>query len=295
MPNSKNGRRKSDKIIVLDCHAVCHAQKHIHGILSYDDRPTGIIYGFLNQILSLSKKFETSKFLFAWDSGRSFRKDVYLKYKERDVEYTEEEILEHSIAKKQFTCLRQKVLPQMGFKNIFIQTGLEGDDIIASLVIRNKGDFIVCTDDKDLYQLLDHCNLWLLRKKKLYTKEHLLVEWLATPDNWRKQKEYSGCRGDKVPHVPGVADKTAIKYVKGEMKITSKVWREIEVTDPKFIKRSALLTALPFPGTKIFKLDFNENFEITNFIRVFDQYGFSSFMKKQKIVEWKEFCKGGQE
>ena len=285
-----NGKKRNDSpVIVIDCHAVGWAMKHVHGVLSYDDRPTGVVYGFLNQILTLFKRFDSNKFVFAWDSGRSLRKDIYLYYKNRAEERTEEEIEEYKIAKKQFVLLRQKILPTMGFKNVFIQTGYEADDIMASVVMRNSHYFIIGSDDKDLYQLLGHCDMWKLRKKSIYTDQDLMNEWDATPETWAKQKQYSGCKGDNAPNIPGVRDKTAIKYVRGCLK--GKKLQDILSTPKEFILRNKKLTTLPLEGTKTFNIDLNENFQITDFIRLFEHYGFYSFMKKKKLQGWKEFCR----
>ena len=51
---------------------------------------------------------------------------------------------------------RINIIPKMGFKNSFIRTGQEADDIIAQLTIDYPGMTIV-SNDKDLYQLLDNC------------------------------------------------------------------------------------------------------------------------------------------
>ena len=55
---------------------------------------------------------------------------------------------------RQLNEFRMTVLPALGVKNIYIQTGYESDDLIASIVKNNSGNFIIVTNDNDLYQLL---------------------------------------------------------------------------------------------------------------------------------------------
>ena len=279
-------------ILIIDCHAIGHAAKHTYGALSHDGSPTGVIYGFLIKILTLARDFKTNKFVFAWDSGKSFRRGIYPEYKNKDIEYSAEEVEELRHAKHQFADLRIDVLPRLGFKNIFIQTGLEADDIIASVVMNNEGNKIVVSDDRDLYQLLDYCNIFKIKKKVIYTKESLNKSWGCTPDEWREMKLYAGCTGDNVPNIPRVKEKTAIKYIKGtaSAKITCEISRVVS-SESEFIERNRKLTSLPFEGTEIIKLNDFPPLKFNEIYRVCSDLGFNSLLFKKNYQHiWQFLC-----
>jgi len=280
-----------DPIIIIDSHAVGHAAKHSYGGLSYGGEPVGVIYGFLTKMLSLAQKFDTRKFVFTFDSGKSYRRDIYSGYKIKDIEYSEEEIENNRIARYQLGLLRTQVLPELGFSNIYIQTGLEADDIIASCVIHNKGTKIILSDDRDLYQLLGYCDMFKLKKKKLYTKQNLKDRWGCTPEEWKEMKIYAGCKGDKVPNIPGVAEKTALKYLQGRASV--KVETKINLflrENPDFIDRNKSLTWLPFEDTQKIKFKEFNKLQYMDIYRVCNRYGFNSLINKNYNRTWERFC-----
>ena len=293
MPSEKkqSEKRSRDKpILIFDCHAIGHSCKHSYGLLSYDGRPTGIIYGFLTQILTLSKKHDTTDFVFAWDSGKSLRKLFFPDYKKRRSEMTPEEVEDHKIAIKQFQLLRSDILPYLKFKNNFLQTGYEADDIIASIVKNYDKNFIVASDDKDLYQLLDRCKMWKLKKKQIYTKMDLREEWGCNPSEWAEMKKYAGCKGDSVPNIPGIAELSALKYLNGSL--TGKKLQDIRETDKSILERNGKLTCLPYEGINNFELSLRTNFDISDFLDIFDRYGLYSFLKGNRLKDWKDFVNG---
>lgn len=282
----------SEPTLIFDCHAIGHAAKHGYHGLMYRGEPTGVIYGFLIKVLSLVDKFKTRRLVFAWDSGKRYRREVYPDYKKKDKEWTSEEAEENRIAKVQFGELRTHVLPSLGFKNIFIQTGLEADDIIASFVINNPGDNIVISDDQDLYQLLDHCNLFKIKSKKMYTREDLRKEWGVNPDGWIHVKRLSGCTGDNVPNIPGVKEKTAIKYLKGTLSPSRTLKINNFLADnPGFEDQNRKLTQLPFVGTKDYHFsEYPDNLNLMTVSQVCEWFGFSSLLKKGYWQTWEFLC-----
>jgi len=65
------------KHIILDCNYLCHRAKHIFGDLTYDGNATGVIYGFLKSLSAFQDLFNTSNFVFCFDSRTSKRKEIY--------------------------------------------------------------------------------------------------------------------------------------------------------------------------------------------------------------------------
>lgn len=279
-----------NKVLVIDSNCLCYMSRFAFGGLSYEEKKTGVIFGFLGQIFRLAKKFDTNKFVFAWDSRKSFRQQSYPAYKRnRRKDRTKEEEIDDRIAFSQFGDLRLGVLPWMGFRNIFIQTGHEADDIIASVVMNNPDyDFTVVSSDNDLLQLLDYCDMYHPRKKTSTTKKSFMEKWGMEPNQWADVKSLAGCSTDNVPGIKGVGEKTAIKFIRGELKKGKIYERIISDEGKKTTEETQWFVALPLDTTKEYIIDFsNEIFYSDYFVEVFQEFGFNSFLKKENYESWK--------
>jgi len=113
--------------LLIDCCSIGYKIAYGMPALSYDGSNTHIIFGFLKQLLILAEKFSTSQFIFAWDSRQSYRKMFDPEYKRRDPDPAKEALIND--ARRQFNLLYNDVLPMMGFKNVFMITGYEADDL----------------------------------------------------------------------------------------------------------------------------------------------------------------------
>ena len=118
--------------------------------LSANEKQTGIIYAYLKKILSLSKQFKTNRFIFAVDSRKSKRREIYQQYKRKRTEQQTPEDKElNKIAFAQSDDLMNNILPSLGFKNIISLDGYEADDIIGK-ALNNQDRFIIASLDNDL-------------------------------------------------------------------------------------------------------------------------------------------------
>jgi DNA polymerase I len=271
--------------LIIDCHAICHAVKHTIGDLSHEEQKVGIIFGFLKQILSLSKRFETNQFLFCWDSKRSLRKEMYPSYKTRP-KISQEDYAFEKFAYSQFAELRMKTIPKFGFKNSFIQTGLEADDIIAIITLTYEKDFVIVSGDQDLYQLLSpNVRMFSTKTKKITTVDSFKDDWNVTPQQWAMVKQIAGCTSDTVEGIAGVGNKTAVKYLNNVLGKKTKAFNNI-IQDRMVIQRNEALVKLPFKGTKLPQLQENELFHVADFIELTDWYGFRSFQQIELLNSW---------
>ena len=275
------------KTLIIDSNAICHQVKHTLNNLSYDEQKVGVIFGFLRQILTLSKTFDTNKFLFTWDSMKSFRQDIYPVYKQnRRKDKTEEDKKLDKIAYKQFHKLRMKVLPKLGFKNNFIQTGLEANDLIAAITQNYNHEFIIISGDQDLYQLLSpSVGMYSTKKKKVVIEQDFIEEYKITPEEWVQVKQIAGCTTDNVEGIHTVGEKRAIGHIKKTLKTDSKFYHRIE-EGAEIIDRNEALVKLPYEGTKIPKIKQDGPFYFANFIEITDEYGFRSMQQTQTSNEW---------
>jgi 5'-3' exonuclease len=267
---------------------------HHFGGLQWEDRHTGVIFHYLNRLLSFINKFDTTKFVFTWDSRKSYRREkVYDGYKKGKAEVKrtqeEEELWAHCF--EQMHQLRKVILPALGFKNVFIQTGYEADDIIAEIVLNDcYVDYIVISDDNDLYQLLSHCRMWRLKTKKFYTHQDFYDEYGIEPEQWVQVKILVGCPGDEVPGLSGVGNQRAIAWLKGELK-PGKFYHDIKFATEEYLNRNQLLVELPFPGVEVPQLDFDEHFDLDNIFSICEDYGLFTLLKDSKLRAWKELVR----
>ena len=67
-------------------------------------------------------------------------------------------------------------------------------------------------------------------------------------------KAISGCSSDNITGIKGVGEKTAIKYLLGELKETTKTYKAIEEQKEELWKKNGKLTKLPLEGTKVFEI-----------------------------------------
>jgi len=250
----------SEKYLILDCNYLCHRAKHSTGGLSYGNTATGVIYGFLRSLSGFQDLFNTSNFVFCWDSNTSKRKEIYPEYKtnRKKEDYTEEEIEFDKAFRRQMKKLRTTYLPMIGFKNVFIQQGYEADDVMASICnrsIREKDEAVIITSDKDLYQCIrSNVSCYNPQTNKILTLQGFKKKYEILPREWVLVKAIAGCSTDNVLGVKGVGEKTAIKYLMGKLTEGKKYF---DITCPQGMKiheRNYNLVRLPMKGTKQFKL-----------------------------------------
>lgn len=265
--------------IVIDANYCCYVSKFAFSRgLTYLGNSTEIVFGFLRKILELAEQFETNKFIFCWDSPRSFRKEIYPEYKaNRHKDRTPEEKEADQIAYQQFNLIRTTVLPELGFKRNYQVEGYEADDIIASVVKNGTDKYIVVSSDEDLYQLLDYCNMFHLTIKNITTKKIFEREYKISPREWIDVKCIAGCSTDNIKGVFKVGQIKAIKYIKGELNKGHKSYQDILKCED-IIERNRKLIELPFEGLSFQDFIPRELFYKDKFIEVFKKYGFKSML-----------------
>jgi 5'-3' exonuclease len=199
------------------------------------------------------------------------------------------------VALDQFDLLRRKILPAIGFRNVLMQKGLEADDLIAKTVWQKEGiNFIIVASDEDLFQLLQFNNVRMYNpnKRKMMTKSRFEEEYGIRADQWTKVKQIAGCPDDNVPGIPGVGNKTVIKFLRAELKHSTKAWQNIAAKHQSDLyERNIKLTTLPHKVTQDVVLVPDE-FDIKGFKKICKKYGMVSFLKPNKLLDWKGLFRG---
>jgi len=250
--------------LVLDANYLCHRSFFAHGGLSYEDVKTGVVFGFLRDLIVLSKKFQTTRFAFCFDYGRGIRESINPEYKANRInrlkQLTIQQEEDRQTLQSQIRLLRDTYLPDLGYKNIFFQNGYEADDVIAS-VCRNVNIHVQCvivSGDKDLYQCLaPNVVMYVPGTKELVTEETFHEEWGLAPHHWPKVKSIAGCGTDNVCGVPGVGEITAAKYVRGELPVHHQAYKDIRAMRDEW-KENRVLVTLPLEGCIEFVLTIDQ-------------------------------------
>lgn len=244
----------AEPVLILDCCYLCHRAFHSMGQLSHHDIKTGVIYGFMRDVRQWCSRFATRRIVFAFDLGAPLRKKQFPGYKEkRHLPSTNPEYIRAKRElERQMHLLRTRYLPMCGWRNIFAAEGYEGDDIIARVVLDGIGEdpAIIISADTDLYQLLDWGDVRILRpaQGEIVTVGIFRKRYGIMPESWAEVKAIAGCSSDEIPGIKGVGEKTAIKWIRNELKLGSKAADAIENGD-KIIQRNFDLVRLPYVGT----------------------------------------------
>lgn len=293
--------------IVVDCNNLCHIALHTMGDLSYREEATGVVFGFFRSLLTIANKFQSQNFYLCWDSRWSIRQKIYPEYKmkriERKKEMTEVERRKYFSMVAQAKELHTEILPRLGFNNNFLRAGFESDDLMAYIVFNYDNDpyvdpledkWLMVTADNDMYQCLDHCDIYNPQTKKMMDGTAFRKKYQISPRQWAMAKAIGGCSSDNVAGVQGVGDpkspsSMALKFLRGELKPESKVYKRIEASTD-IINRNLELVSLPLHGLRTPGLNAN-SFDARDFREFFDDKHFVSFLRDMK--KWEVFFNAG--
>lgn len=270
------------KYLGIDSNYLCWRGFHATGTMSYDGQGTGVIQNFLSAILYHSRHFGISRPVFAFDSKKNIRKKILPNYKSRNNNLTDDEKKDRDEVIRQITLIKNEILPAIGFKNIFQQSGLEADDILARLVRDNPNQFIIVTADEDLLQLVDQCIWYSPATKKTMNERSFRKKYNIAPGDWKRVKAIAGCSSDNVPGVPGVGEVTALKYITGQLKKESIAYMVIE-DSRKEIRTYGRVVNLPHPRTESVCIR-EDSFNPDGLLAICDLYGLKAIA--DKIGEW---------
>ena len=183
--------------------------------------PTGVLHGFFSSLASIRKTYSDHYCVVVWDGGNQRRvaatrlavdnNIVPELYKEnRHKKDAPQEILDFM---KQKPELRNAIsltdIPQILIANE------EADDVIASYVTQyaeHCDSIIICTSDKDYYQLLSD-KVRLLRNGNLFGVHWFRKEFGINPLQWVDVGALCGDSGDNIFGIPSWGDRTAINAV----------------------------------------------------------------------------------
>lgn len=285
--------------ILIDVSYLAHRARHALKNMEYEDIPTGVLYGFFEQLFAACShpKLQSNRVALFFDSRQSYRSRAYEPYKKkRRQDRTEEEVEQIKIMYKQVNALYKTILPSIGFP-VYKQTGLECDDLMAeaasSIEYNKKEKAILVTADGDMYQCIRSNVHFYDPGRDLYlTPETFLEKKQIESHRWALVKALAGCNSDNVEGLPGVGEKTAVKFLKLELPKHHKTYKLIESKEGREIaERNLELVELPHTRTRPVGLT-EPVYNKRAFMRFARRYGILSYLKNPKRRRWSNFFEG---
>ena len=198
-----------------------------------DGLPVGAVHGFCAMLWKLMGESKMSDapthIAVIFDaSAKTFRNDIYDKYKANRPPLPEELI-------PQFTLIRDAV---RAFNVACIEMeGFEADDLIATYakdVCAKGGDVTIISSDKDLMQLIvPGITMLDTMKNKRIGRDEVFEKFGVAPEKVIDVQSLAGDSVDNVPGVPGIGVKTAAELINEYGDLDSLLARAGEIKQPK--------------------------------------------------------------
>ena len=207
------------RLFLIDGHALAYRTYFaLTGVgggsrwITKSGEPTAGTYGFTSVLLRLLESESPEYLAVSFDTGRTFRDDLYPEYKA-----TREKMPDD--LRLQIDRIRE-VVDTFGIP-ILEAEGYEADDVlgtVARLASSAGVEVIILTGDRDLLQLADDNVFIRLAGKKLseavdYGPEQVKTRYNLEPSQLVDHKAMVGDSSDNIPGVRGIGEKTSVKLL----------------------------------------------------------------------------------
>lgn len=201
-------QNKNNPVIIIDGSLYLYSSYYtFRNFENHLGEPYGAIYGMLNIIDKIIKKYKYSKkFIIIFDSSKkTFRKKLFKEYK------SNRPPMPTSLYVQINPLL--KILNKIGIKTLNIP-GIEADDIIGSIasIFEEKGEkILIISHDKDMLQLVTK-NIFIFNKQKnsIITPENIKDQYGINPRAFIDLLALVGDVSDNIPGIPKIGIKTAL-------------------------------------------------------------------------------------
>jgi len=203
------------KVLLVDANNLAYRNFYAQNLKTSNGQNTGMIYGFLNSMLTAIRDLDPDIIHYVWDpeGGSEYRKKIYNLYKgnrdSKGPEFFEE------------MDLLKQILDSIGSSQI-TKPKVEADDVIGYLAVEHYKEHIsfIYSNDKDVLQLISsnvlvyqpHKGLIALGVDgKIAIKDQSKTIMLE-PKQVVDYKALVGDPSDNYPGIPGFGIGAAIKY-----------------------------------------------------------------------------------
>ncbi len=236
-------RSTRPRLVLVDGHGLAYRAYHAlpPTLATSSGEPTHVVFGFTSMLLEVLNDFEPDYVIVCFDSGKSFRHELYEQYKAHRPETPDD--LRHQLER-----IRQLLA---AFRiPIVVREGYEADDLIGTLAkqaIERELEVFVVTGDTDLLQLVDdHVRVILPGRQRfgeyrVYDRQAVLDRYGFPPERLPEFKALVGDPSDNIPGVPGIGEKTATRLIQQFPSLEAMLERLDEIDPPRI--REALRAA----------------------------------------------------
>lgn len=205
-------------LYLIDGHALAYrayfalTRGNPEGFRTKSGEPTAGAFGFVSVLLRLLESEKPEYLAVAFDTGRTFRDEIYADYKATRAKMPDD-------LSPQIDRIRQ-ILDALQIPRLELE-GYEADDVLGSIArqaVRAGYAVKIITGDRDLLQLVDERIVVNLPGKTLAEAENYFPENVQThlgisSDQVVDYKALVGDKSDNIPGVRGIGEKTAISLL----------------------------------------------------------------------------------
>jgi DNA polymerase-1 len=198
-----------------------------------DGLPVGAVHGFCAMLWKLLRESKASEapthIAVIFDaSEKTFRNDIYDKYKAQRPPPPEELVPQFPLIRDAVKAFNVACLEQLGY---------EADDLIATYakaIVAKGGDVTIVSSDKDLMQLVrPGVVMFDGMKSKKIGRDEVMEKFGVWPDKVIDVQSLAGDSVDNVPGVPGIGVKTAAELINEYGDLDTLLARAGEIKQPK--------------------------------------------------------------
>jgi DNA polymerase-1 len=228
------------KLYLLDGHALAYrayfaltaAGTQTNRWITSRGEATAGTYGFTSILLSLLEKDRPECVAVAFDTGRTFRDDLFPAYKATRAKMPED-------LRPQIDRIREVV---RAFRLPIIEAeGYEADDVLGTVARRQAeagNEILILSGDRDLLQLVGGGIRVRLPGRSLsestdYDEDLFRREWGFAPPQLIDYKALVGDKSDNIPGVAGVGEKTATELIQKYGSLDD-IYRHLEEVPARF-------------------------------------------------------------
>ncbi len=206
----------TQRLLLLDGHSLAYRAFYALPVESFSTttgQPTNAVYGFTSMLINALRDERPTHVAVAFDVSRqTFRSDRFPEYKANRTTSPEPFRGQVDLIHEVLTALRVATVEVEGY---------EADDVIATLArqAEDQGfEVLIITGDRDAFQLVDDDTTVLYPRRGVsdlsrMTPDAIRDRYGLTPAQYPDFAALRGDPSDNLPSVPGVGEKTAIKWI----------------------------------------------------------------------------------
>ncbi|HEY5118011.1 MAG TPA: 5'-3' exonuclease H3TH domain-containing protein, partial [Anaerolineales bacterium] len=228
------------KIILLDGHALAYrayfaltsAGTQTNRWTTSRGEPTAGTFGFTSILLSLLEKEKPEYLAVTFDTGKTFRDDLYPAYKATRAKMPED-------LRPQIDRIREVV--RVFRIPIFEAEGFEADDVLGTIarqMSESGTDTLILSGDRDLLQLVSKRITVRMPGRSLsestdYDPAKFEEQWGFSPEKLIDYKALVGDTSDNIPGVNGIGEKTATELLRTYGSL-DEIYNRLEDVPPRY-------------------------------------------------------------